>query len=548
MVRGMRGHAVALACCCYGALMPHTGGQMSFLATGDWGGVPWAPYYSQVQLDNANAMAGLAASLEPAARPPRLALLMGDNFYTTGVESVSSPRFKHTFEDVFSQPIFRALPFYTILGNHDHCRLILPSSSPPPCFSVRLGCCVRTLAAVELRVKLCWLPVPVPVRMCVCVPLPDGNSKAQWEYARSRQAGSTGRWRMPAPGPHDLYYRLSESFIPVVNPGGGAWGDDEHMMGHAAASNVSVDTFMLDTVQWAGLGCEAHSLKLPAAGWAALLLSLLLLVGGVVMCCAAAPGLAGCCSCVRQRAFGEQDKLPGAQRSRPSYLGPCHACACATGRGRRRRLPRWGGALLSQLNQLARTPLRAGMLALALALLLLIGAAHEGMDGVRMDGRRQYRSCPETDARISDSWRRGVDGARQAAWLERELNASRADWKIVVGHYPVYSIGAHGPNQQLIDELRPLLERHGVAFYLCGASERAWALPPLGPPPPPPPPSLPPSLPPSRACPRPSSTAALSVIRPIIMGFPSYLTALNWAGAGHDHNGQHLQERGSAVE
>ena len=32
----------------------------------------------------------------------------------------------------------------------------------------------------------------------------------------------------------------------------------------------------------------------------------------------------------------------------------------------------------------------------------------------------------------------------QFRWLRRELAASKADWKIVVGHHPVFSGGAHG--------------------------------------------------------------------------------------------------------
>ncbi len=72
----------------------------------------------------------------------------------------------------------------------------------------------------------------------------------------------------------------------------------------------------------------------------------------------------------------------------------------------------------------------------------------------------------------------------QLAWLDGALAASRADWKIVVGHHPVYagrvprglqagamSRGAAqviGGLQDLIAQLDPILQRHGVPLYLNG--------------------------------------------------------------------------------
>ncbi len=44
-------------------------------------------------------------------------LLLGDNFYDEGVDSVSDPKWKNYFEDVYSQ---LEMPFYVALGNHDH--------------------------------------------------------------------------------------------------------------------------------------------------------------------------------------------------------------------------------------------------------------------------------------------------------------------------------------------------------------------------------------------------------------------------------------------
>jgi len=97
--------------------------------------------------------------------------------------------------------------------------------------------------------------------------------------------------------------------------------------------------------------------------------------------------------------------------------------------------------------------------------------------------------CPETDARIgggpnsdgldgvnAPEWRHTPYARRQRQWLDRELGRSTADWKIVVGHYPVWSIAEHGPTQELVDDLRPLLEKYNVAMYLNGHDHNAQHL------------------------------------------------------------------------
>lgn len=56
----------------------------------------------------------------------------------------------------------------------------------------------------------------------------------------------------------------------------------------------------------------------------------------------------------------------------------------------------------------------------------------------------------------------------QIAWLRRALARSRASWKMVVGHHPLYSGGRHGGSPELAHRLDPLFEAHGVQAYLCG--------------------------------------------------------------------------------
>ena len=71
----------------------------------------------------------------------------------------------------------------------------------------------------------------------------------------------------------------------------------------------------------------------------------------------------------------------------------------------------------------------------------------------------------------------------QLAWLDAALAGSKADWKVVVGHHPVYmgrAVGAvlpksndrqlrlTGGSPELIQQLDPILQRHRVPLYLNG--------------------------------------------------------------------------------
>lgn len=63
----------------------------------------------------------------------------------------------------------------------------------------------------------------------------------------------------------------------------------------------------------------------------------------------------------------------------------------------------------------------------------------------------------------------GQDTEAQLAWLDAALGASRAAWKIVVGHHPVRTVlRQHRDTPELVARLQPLLARHRVPVYLNG--------------------------------------------------------------------------------
>lgn len=57
---------------------------------------------------------------------------------------------------------------------------------------------------------------------------------------------------------------------------------------------------------------------------------------------------------------------------------------------------------------------------------------------------------------------------KQYQWLEDNLSTCECRWKVVVGHYPVFSNGHHGDTEELVDDLFPLLKKYNVDFYLSG--------------------------------------------------------------------------------
>ncbi len=83
--------------------------QLNFLAVGDWG------------RDGAFHQADVAARMGETAQAlkARFVISVGDNFYEDGITGVDDPKWKTSFEDVYSAPSLQ-VPWHAILGNHDY--------------------------------------------------------------------------------------------------------------------------------------------------------------------------------------------------------------------------------------------------------------------------------------------------------------------------------------------------------------------------------------------------------------------------------------------
>lgn len=95
------------------------------------------------------------------------------------------------------------------------------------------------------------------------------------------------------------------------------------------------------------------------------------------------------------------------------------------------------------------------------------GAGQLAYRGFGMEGRwYSFRRGPVQffmlDTNPGDHW------TTQLSWLRRQLAASRAPWKVVVGHHPLYSEGFYGDDAGLIARLTPLFKNYGVQLYING--------------------------------------------------------------------------------
>jgi tartrate-resistant acid phosphatase type 5 len=61
------------------------------------------------------------------------------------------------------------------------------------------------------------------------------------------------------------------------------------------------------------------------------------------------------------------------------------------------------------------------------------------------------------------------DSLSQIVWLKAVLANSKEQWKLVFGHHPIYSSSPkHGNTPEMIQRIKPILEKYKVQFYVSG--------------------------------------------------------------------------------
>jgi tartrate-resistant acid phosphatase type 5 len=56
----------------------------------------------------------------------------------------------------------------------------------------------------------------------------------------------------------------------------------------------------------------------------------------------------------------------------------------------------------------------------------------------------------------------------QNDWLQQELAKPHATWTVFLAHYPLFSNGMHGDEEDVQKEWGPLLKQHKIDFYIAG--------------------------------------------------------------------------------
>lgn len=69
------------------------------------------------------------------------------------------------------------------------------------------------------------------------------------------------------------------------------------------------------------------------------------------------------------------------------------------------------------------------------------------------------------------------DANRQLTWLEKRMAQSKANFLLVAGHYPVWSVSEHGPTDCLLRGVRPLLLKYNATAYFCGHDHNLQVIP-----------------------------------------------------------------------
>lgn len=191
-----------------------------FSVIGDWGRL--GLYY---QRETGQAMANVLPSNTQSI------ISAGDNFYDYGVTSVNDELFQKSFEDVYTDPVLKRLPWYVVLGNHDyrgsvHAQIEYTSVSrrwnmPSRYFSLRL-------ASDLIGIFIDTTPLSSSHEGETARKNPEVNTERQLMWLKNTLRSAPPRCRFFVVGHHNMYSSsladhkgdigVRDAFEPVLAP------------------------------------------------------------------------------------------------------------------------------------------------------------------------------------------------------------------------------------------------------------------------------------------------------------------------------------------
>ncbi|XP_065913702.1 tartrate-resistant acid phosphatase type 5-like isoform X2 [Dysidea avara] len=266
---------ITLVFCC----LTKADNKMNFVMLGDWGGQDEAPYYTPAQKEVATQMGRKAAETNST-----FTIALGDNFYHYGVKDVDDPRFKETFERVFTAGSLQSR-WYVIAGNHDHygnasaeiaytaCshRWYMPNyyytetmTIPGTHTEIQFIFIDTVILAGNTHPTKTWLPPPGPESV--------NAAEDQWEWIEETLAASKADWlfvlghypvwSVALHGPTDVLVQRLRPLLMQYDVTAYFCGHD-HNTQHIREENSTVEYVLTGAAHMTGISVE-HADSIPA--------------------------------------------------------------------------------------------------------------------------------------------------------------------------------------------------------------------------------------------------------------------------------------------
>lgn len=132
-------------------------------------------------------------------------LVNGDNFYDNGVQSVDDPQWGPKFEGPYDRPGLDGLPFYVVLGNHDHGPTSSGNKQAQIDYSyLPIGSGPGMRPSAKWTMPAAWYDVQIKDVHIFAIDTVDFTNGEQEADMSARVAGSSATWKIVV-GHHPRY-------------------------------------------------------------------------------------------------------------------------------------------------------------------------------------------------------------------------------------------------------------------------------------------------------------------------------------------------------